>query len=69
MTSESSTWTGTATGRGGTSGWCPAIFIVAPSRKEDKWIVWMIQTMMAMSTMWTMASNGNVDDAITEDGV
>jgi hypothetical protein len=29
----------------------------------------MIQTMMAMSTMWTMASNGNVDDAITEDGV
>jgi hypothetical protein len=60
---------GTATGRGGTWGWCPAIFVIAPLRKEDKRIVWMIQTTMAMSTMWTMASNGDDDDAITEEGV
>jgi len=69
MTSESSTWTGTATGRRVTSGWCPAIFVIAPSRKEDKRIVWMIQTTMATSTMWTMASNVDDDDAIMEDGV
>ena len=55
------------TGRNGTLGWCPTIFIIAPLQKEDKRIVWMIQTTMEMSTMWTMASSGNDDDTITEE--
>ena len=59
---------GMVTGRIGTSGWCPTIFVVAPLRKEDKQIVWMIQTMMAMLMIWTMASNGDDNDTITEEG-
>ena len=39
----SSAGTGTATGRGGALGWYPTIVVVAPPRKEEDRIAWMIQ--------------------------